>query len=300
MPAHKKGIIALIIANTIWGAASPVFKFALQNISPFLLAFIRFYGAALILLFFTYPHLKILKQDYLKIFLLAFFGITLNITFFFLGLKITSSINAPIIASSGPIFLYLFSILILKEHSHYKVLIGLTVSLIGVLLIIGQPLFTGQLDGQLYGNLLLIIATLASVAHTIIAKEISRSYSATTISFWIFLIGAVTFLPLLIWEIASGSINYSLDHRGIIGIVFGIFLSSAAAYTLFEYGVKYINAQDVGIFTYIDPIVAILIAIPLLGEKLSLIYIMGSVFVFGGIYLAEGRLHYHPFHRLRK
>ena len=72
MSAHQKGILALITANIIWGAASPIFKFALQNISPFTLAFIRFYGATLILLPFAYPYLKIHKKDYLKIFWLSF------------------------------------------------------------------------------------------------------------------------------------------------------------------------------------------------------------------------------------
>src|SRR3989344_934022 len=169
MSAHQKGILALIVANIIWGAASPIFKFALQNISPFTLAFIRFYGATLILLPFAYPYLKIHKKDYLKIFWLSFFGVTVNISFFFLGLKYAPSINAPIIASSGPIFIYLFSIFLLKEKPHYKVFIGLTISLIGVLLIIGQPILTGELDGQLIGNLLLIVAMLSSVIHTIIA-----------------------------------------------------------------------------------------------------------------------------------
>src|SRR3989344_9186052 len=130
MSAHQKGIIALIVANIIWGAASPVFKFSLQNISPFLLAFIRFYGATLIFLPIAFPYLKIQKQDYAKIFWLSFMGITVNISFFFLALKLTPSVNAPIIASSGPIFGYLSSIFILKEKPHPKVLLGLFISLL--------------------------------------------------------------------------------------------------------------------------------------------------------------------------
>lgn len=300
MSAHHKGILALIIANVIWGAASPIFKFSLQNISPFLLAFIRFFGASVLMLVFTYPYLKIQKKDYMRIFWLALFGVTINIIFFFLALKHAPSINVPIIGSSGPIFLYLFSIFILKETPHIKVFIGMAVGLIGVLLIVGQPLFSGVFNGQLLGNFMIIIATFASVVHTIIAKEISSTYKASTITFWMFLIGTISFLPFLIWEITSGQLNYSLDYRGFIGIIFGIFLSSALAYTLFEYGVQNIDAQDVGIFTYIDPIIAVAIAIPLLGEKVSLIYAIGALFVFGGIFIAEGRLHYHPFHRFRK
>lgn len=297
MSAHRKGIIALIIANIIWGAASPIFKFSLENISPFLLAFIRFYGAALIFLPIAYPNFKIQKQDYAKVFWLSFLGITVNISFFFLALRITPSVNAPIIASSGPIFIYLSSIFILKETPHPKVLLGLIISLLGVFTIIGQPIFSGELDGQLLGNLFLIIATLGSVGHTLISKEIIGNYRTSTITFWSFLIGTISFLPFLFWEITSGTLSLALDYRGFIGIIFGVFLSSALAYYLFEYGLKYIQAQDVGIFTYVDPIVAILIAVPLLGEKITPIYLLGSTLVFGGIFIAEGRIHYHPFHR---
>src|SRR3989344_5113821 len=162
MSAHQKGIIALIVANIIWGAASPIFKFSLQNISPFLLAFIRFYGATLILLPFAYPYLKIQKIDFMKVFLLSFFGVTVNIIFFFLALVHSPSINAPIIGSSGPIFIYLLSIFILKERPHTRVLLGLIFSLIGVLIIVGQPILSGELNGQLLGNIFLIIATLGS------------------------------------------------------------------------------------------------------------------------------------------
>src|SRR3989338_6900538 len=99
MPRHRKAILALILANIIWGAASPIFKFSLQNIPPFTLAFIRFYGASLILLVMTYPYLKIERKDWLKMVLLSFFGVTFNISFFFLGLKLAPSINAPFISS---------------------------------------------------------------------------------------------------------------------------------------------------------------------------------------------------------
>lgn len=94
---HNQAILALIAANIIWGAASPIFKFALENIPPFTLAFLRFFGAALILFPFTVKSMWIKREDWLDLFLLSIFGITINITFFFMGLKYAPSINAPII-----------------------------------------------------------------------------------------------------------------------------------------------------------------------------------------------------------
>lgn len=297
---HNKAVFALIIANLIWGTASPIFKLALQNITPFTLAFIRFFGAMLLIFPFSFTSLHIEKKDWVKLLLLSFFGISINITFFFFGLKYAPSINAPIISSSGPVFLYLFSILILHEKRHYKVLIGTIISLVGVLIIVGQPLLTNSLDEQILGNLFFIIAMLGAVGHAVISKEILQKYNALSITFWSFLIGSITFLPMALIEIANFNPLASLDYRGWLGIIFGIFLSSAAGYFLFEWAVKNMEVQEVGIFTYIDPIAAILIAIPLLGETITPIFLFGSILVFSGIIVAEGRLNFHPIHKLKR
>src|SRR5258708_32548408 len=93
----QKAILALILANLIWGAAPPLFKWSLENIQPFTLAFLRFFLGALIILPFCYKNLKIAKKNWLSFFLLAFIGVTINISFFFLSLQKTESINVPII-----------------------------------------------------------------------------------------------------------------------------------------------------------------------------------------------------------
>ncbi|OGG27005.1 hypothetical protein A2960_02565 [Candidatus Gottesmanbacteria bacterium RIFCSPLOWO2_01_FULL_39_12b] len=296
---HNQAIFALIVANLIWGAASPIFKLALQNITPFTLAFIRFFGATILIFPFCISNLSIERKDWLKLVLLSFFGITVNISFFFLGLKYAPSINAPIIGSSGPVFLYLFSILILHEKRHYKVLIGTIISLLGVLIIIGQPLLTNSLDGQILGNLFFVLAMLGAIGHAIVSKEILPKYSAQSITFWSFLIGSITFLPMAAFEILNYNSLTSLDYRGWTGIIFGVLFSSLTGYFLFEWALKNMEVQEVGIFTYIDPIAAILIAMPLLGETITPIFLIGSILVFGGIIVAEGRLHYHPIHKLK-
>src|SRR3990167_8951115 len=115
----RTAVIALIIANIIWGAAPPIFKWALQDIGPYSLAFIRFFLATIIIIPFSYKHLRVKKEDIAEVFLIGFLGVTLNIAFFFLGLKYAPSINASIIGSAGPIFLILFAFLFLREKPKY-------------------------------------------------------------------------------------------------------------------------------------------------------------------------------------
>lgn len=294
--------LALIIANIIWGGASPIFKFALKNIPPFTLAFIRFFFASLLFLPVVFKHRQMIdKKRWLEIFLAGFFGIFINITFFFMGLEKTESINAPIIASSAPILIYLFSIIFLKERAKLKVLLGIFISLIGVLIIVFSPLFfrNHQMNlGRFEGNLFIFLATLGYVVSTIISRDLLKKVNPCLVTFFSFFFSSFLFLILVPTELKNWSFN-QLNFNGWMGIIYGVFFSSAAAYFLFYYGVSKIKAQEVGLFTYIDPVVAVIIAIPLLGEFPNLFYFLGTAFVFGGIYLAEKRIHYHPVDKIR-
>ena len=295
-------VAALIIANIIWGAASPIFKFSLENIPPFTLAFIRFFFAGLILL----PFIKEFKINLTRIelgelILGAIFGISFNISFFFWGLLKSESINAPIIASSGPVFLYFLSILFLKEKPQAKILIGMMIALLGVILIILSPsLFDGKIYafGEIQGNIFFLIATLSAVLHPILQKKIIEKIGAFKVTLISFLIGSITFYPLMLKELQFWSFS-QLNSQGWTGIIFGVFFSSALAYYLYSYGLGKINAQETGVFSYIDPVIAILIAMPLLREYPTIYFLIGSILVFGGIFLAEGRMHWHPLNKLK-
>lgn len=295
-------VLALIIANVIWGGASPIFKFALFNIPPFTLAFIRFFFAGLLFLPWASRNWKELTfKEWIEVILVGFFGITVNISFFFLGLQKTESINAPVIASSGPIFIYLASIIFLKERPKVKVLTGMLTAFLGVLIIIFSPvLLDGKslVLGEVEGNLFIFIAMLGTVFMTIIGRSVLRKVSFIQVSVITFLLASLTFLPFIPNEMAHWNFSY-LNVNGLVGIIYGVFFSSATAYTLFYYGVSKIKAQEVGLFTYIDPLAAVLIAAPLLQEYPNFYYLLGSLLVFGGIYFAEGRIHWHPFHKLK-
>lgn len=296
-------ILALIIANIIWGGASPIFKFALKNIPPFTLAFIRFFTASFLFMPFLkkYWPKKLLKKEWLEIFLVGFFGIFINVSFFFLGVRKTESINVPIIASAGPVFLYFFSIIFLRERPRFKVLFGMIVSFLGVLIIVFSPFFSNKKTiefGQFEGNLLIVLATFGSVMATVFGKKILSKVNPYVLTFFSFLFSSILFLLFVPLELKNWSFS-QLNVNGWVGIVYGIFFSSALAYFCYYYGISKIPAQEVGVFAYIDPVVAVVLAIPLLGEVPDVYFLVGSVLVFLGIFLAEGRIHWHPFKRIK-
>ncbi|OGH53302.1 MAG: hypothetical protein A3G15_04755 [Candidatus Levybacteria bacterium RIFCSPLOWO2_12_FULL_40_10] len=294
----RTAVIALIVANIIWGAAPPIFKWALQDIQPFTLAFLRFFIAAILILPFAYKHLAIKKEDIAEVFLIGFLGVVLNITFFFFGLKYAPSINASIIGSAGPIFLILFAFLFLREKPKKRVIAGSIIGLMGVLVIMFKPLLSAEPNLDLLGNAFFFIAMLGGLGHIIIGRQLLKKYEPLGLTFWSFFIGTLFFLPFFINENLNQTFLSNITIPVIVGVSFGAILCSTLAYFLFFWALKYMPASETGVFVYLDPIVTVLIALPLLGEAPDTFYYIGSLFVFFGIYVAEGRLHYHPLHLL--
>jgi len=289
-------IIALIINSIIWGAAAPIFKWTLQDVPPFTLAFLRFLFAALILLPFVFHKITVHYKHFHKLFLLAFIGIFIHIGTLFVGLQFASSINVPIISAVSPIIMILGSFFYLHEKPRMKVIVGTLLSLAGVLFIVIQPVITHGPDQSLFGNLLFVASMIAMVIYTLLLKKFNLPYPAATIIFWIFLFGALMFAPFFYIEQQTAFTLSSFDFKAIIGIFYGAVLSSIVAYLLYDYGVTYMTGSEIGIFGYLEPIVTILVAMPLLGEVLSFEYLVGSIFVFAGIIIAEGRLRHHHLH----
>ena len=295
--------LALIIANIIWGAGSPIMKLGLTNIPIYTFIFIRFFFASFIFLPFVFKYKqKLIFKDYIKIFLTALVAITIHMSFYFLGLQKTLSINAPIIASASPVFLFFLSVIFLKEKLIFRVFYGMLISLFGVLVIILSPLVTNKninVALSIEGNIFLVLATAASLIAVLLHKKILDKVNPYVLGFWTMFFGSLPFIPLVVKELQTWSFS-QINFAGGFGLMYGLFFNSAIAYTLYYYGLSKINAQEIGLFSYIDPVIAILIAAPLLGEMPDNFFILGALFIFWGIYLAEKRLHWYPFQKLKK
>lgn len=113
-----------------------------------------------------------------------------------------------------------------------------------------------------------------------------------------FLIGSLPLLPAVLWESQSFSLT-QINSQGLIGLTYGVILAAVLAHYLLAFGIKYIRASEVGVFTYVDPIATIVVAVPLLHEVITFPYLIGAALVFLGIFIAEGRVHYHPVHKLK-
>lgn len=288
-------ILALVIANMVWGAGLPIFKHALTNITPFALAFYRFFFASFIFLpFVLKADLRLLKKrDWIEIIVGGFFSIFINITFLFFGLQHAESISGSIFAASQPIFLFILSILVLREKLQPKILSGILLALLGIAIILFFPLLgkpAQHNQGEILGDFYYFISTMGAVTGPVILKNVLRKVNPLIVTYFGFISSALLFFPFMLLELPKAP---PLNVVGLSGVLYGIFGSSATAYFLFNYGTSKLEAQELGIFSYLNPIAAVCIAIPLLHEYPDIYFFIGTALVFLGIFVSEGRLKFH-------
>lgn len=293
----KSAFLYTASAAIIWGATAPIMKLTLSEVPIFSLAFIRMTFASLILAIFIFKKLKVEKRYFGMLFACAATGVSLNLAFFFWGLKLTQAINASFLVASVPIFTILAAYFTLGEKFNLRLILASLVAFAGVALIIGRPAASTNLT-QILGNLLLLAATLSWVAHEIIAKKLLKIYDGATVAFYSMAIGAFTFLPLFLWEFFSNpSWVNNLTLKGTSGILYGIFFASLFAYWAWQKGLSLLPAGQAAFFFYLDPISGTILAIILLGEKLTPQLILGGVLIAAGVILAERGRHLHPLHQ---
>ena len=290
-------ILALLFASLIWGANSPIMKWALTSVPLFSLAFLRFSLATIFIAPIVAKSAKIKKRDLSKIAMAAILGITLNVSLFFLGLKFTYAINAAFIIATIPVFTMVAAIIFLQERLTSKLVIATTFALTGLLLILGAPVLTLGLT-HLVGGLLLILSSLTWVGYEIVSKKLFKTYSASVVTFYSFLIGSVTFLPLAILEfLRNPDWIFHLTTPALVGIFYGAVFSSTMAYFAWQYGLSKIPASQASFFFYLDPVTGVIVSVLLLKEQVTPIFLAGAALIVLGVFWAEHKRKVHPLYK---
>lgn len=292
----NSALLLTALAAVIWGGTAPVMKLTLVQIPVFSLAALRMGFASLILGLLIIKQLKIKKSDYPTFFLAALTGVTLNISLFFLGLKLTEAILVGFLVASVPVLTLLTAHFFLKEKFTPKLAVASVLALIGIAILAGKSTSLSN-SKELIGNLLLIASTISWVAYEIISKKLLKSYSGSVVAFYTMAIGTLTFLPFAIFEFFKNPNWYAgVTTQGTLGLLYGIFFSSLVAYWAWNKGLQMLPAGKAAFFFYLDPISGAILSIILLGEKITSQLLLGGLFIFIAVLVAEQQRKSHPLH----
>lgn len=299
--------LALFIAHLIWGANFVVAKVTLTEFPSMTLAFLRFALASLLIAPFIITETKkvaIDKKDLPKLILVGLLIITFNITFFFEGIVRTSAINASVLSLSVPILSVIAGWIFLKEKVNLVNVFGIFTGFLGALIIIGIPeIFLGNFTPKdMAGNIFILIASISWVIGAILSKELLEKYPSMTVTSIAFLIGTLTFfIPALDEYIKHPGWIENISLLGILGLVYMTILSSISAYFLFEWGLAKTSAGKATLFQYIEPFIAAALAITILGEKINISFLTGSVLIVLGVLLGTmNKESHHKSHKIHR
>lgn len=298
--------LALIVAYLIWGANYVIAKITLQEFPVMGLSFIRFALSTILLIPFLVAHSKVLKvewEDIPKLFLIGLAQVTFSIALFYQGLSLTTSINASVISMISPMLSLLGGWLILRERVYWINLVGVFFGFIGALIILDIPLiFFGNISNNvLLGNFLIFLSAISGVIGGVMSKPMLEKYSSLFVTFSVFLTGALTFaLPAYIEYTKNPDWIFKITILGVLGLLFIVVLSSIVAFFLYDWALEKVDIIKANLFHYMEPAVAASLAVPLLGERISYSFIVGTVLVVLGVYWGTLGKPEHHHHRSRR
>lgn len=225
------------------------------------------------------------KTDGWRFFIAALTGVAANQLLFFKGISLTAAINGSIIMTLTPVFVFVFSALLLKERIHNLKIIGLVSSFMGALIIIYKP-GSSVVVGNWLGDILILLNSLSYGLYLVIVKPLMNKYSARTVTKWIFPIGLLLALPI------GGKQAFSTDFSAFtmeawISGIYVIIAVTVIAYIVNAWSMKRVNPTLVGVYIYLQPLIASIVAILFFNEKLTQLHIISAILIFSGIYLVN-------------
>ncbi len=195
--------------------------------------------------------------------------------------------NVALIVCTTPVLTILLTCLCYKERMTRRLILGSVVALMGV----GFVVLNGTvLKIHPLGDALALVAAIAWAVYSVVIRRFDGKYSMWFVTRKIFFYGIVTMVPFIACGMGGG---LHLD-RLTIPVVFGnvLFLSVVASMLCFyswNLVLEKIGTIRASNYMYTQPLVSLACSVAVLGEPITPIALLGTVFILVGIYIAEKR-----------
>jgi len=284
-----KAHIALFFAQIIYALNYSVAKGLMPMfIQPIALVFMRILGAGILfwIVSLFVKTQKVEKKDMRKMALLAIFGVVINQIFFIYGLSITTPINSAIIMISNPIMVFVFTLILLKERVTITKISGLTLAIVGAVLILR---YRGNFEvgsETILGDVMTLINSASWGIFIVLVKPIMMKYNTVTAMRWMFLFGSIYMIPIGLVETLHTQ-WHGFDGQAIFALCFVVVATTFFAYLLNIYGLQELSANTVSAYIYLQPFLASLFAIALGEDELTTTKIFSGILIILGLYLVN-------------
>lgn len=285
------GHISAFVAYLIFGLNIIVNKdLSNSGISPLALFTFRSVGAGSLFWIISMfrPSEKVERSDFPKILIAAILGFFIcQLTFLYAIPRITP-MDCSIVTSLSPIYTMFIAAIAIKEPITWKKSLGVVISLAGFIFLILNSVSnsSGVTSTQPIGIILMIFNSLSFSLYLGIFKPVITKYSVVTFMKWIFLFTTLMSLPLTAKEIVT--FDYlSLNSTYVWELAFVVICATFITYFLIPVAQKNIRPTLVSMYSYVQPIIAIVISIYVGMDTLTWQKVLAAVTVFGGVLLVN-------------
>lgn len=286
MSTPVKALISLILSAIFGALISIVSRVTVTHTPPMFILFMRFAIASICFAPFIFISKVWTKRNFRKLLMVSVFA-TVNTAFFIWGIQYTTASTSQIIYGAMPVLVILIDSSVRKiRHPLYQI-VGVLIGLLGIVFIFYRSAIEGgtTITGNLIGNIAVLIAMSGWLTYLYLSKEISKQFSPMEIGGMSAIISMLVAFILMLGELGFQQAAIVLDGKILLACLYlGIF-GSFLFYYFFQYAIKYTSPLYVSFSSYLQPIITTIIAGIFLGEQLTANFILGSGFVFAGIFL---------------
>ena len=283
--------IEVTFAVIVWGVSFIATKLALRDLAPVTVVWLRFAIGVIILgIVTTLRHQMSFpkKQDWIYLAILGFLGITFHQWLQSTALVTAQASTTAWIVATTPVFIAILGRIFLREKLGWLQVFGIILAAAGVLLVVSKGNLSVLINGHFGepGDILILISALNWAVFSILSTRGLQEQQATQMMFFVMLIGWL-FTSVLFFTTGNIEDIGNITLTSLIGVSFlGIFCSGLAYLAWYD-GLQAVPASQIGAFLYIEPLVAVIVAWPILGEELLPVSLVGGAIILLGVRLVQ-------------
>ena len=281
------GYLALMVL--IGSSTAPAARFAVRELPAGLLPLVRFGVAGVCLLPVVWRRggnlVRMVREDGGRLALGAALCVPVNQTFFLNGAKLAPTSHVALIYAACPLVVLLLATVLGPERLVPGRLVGVIVSMLGVVVIGLDSLWRGGAAGQatLRGDLLLVGAVISWGAYLTVSKPLIARHGPFTSLAGTFLVGAVLHLPVALITLPSWTPLTSASASAWAGLAFLTLVTTVVGLAFQNLAMQRLDASQVATFNNAGPLLTVTWGVWLFGETVSPALALGGALTLGGI-----------------
>lgn len=285
----------------IWGSTYLLNKIVVSEVSPFLLASIRFLLASLLIFIISISlklSLKITRPQLLNCIIAGFLFLVYGNGVFVWALMYVDSGFAALIAATQPLFVIFLMRILHGNNIQIKSMFGVALGILGMYLLVSQDTLVLNYNSIL-GIIMIFSCVLCwSYASIFVSRANLPSSFFVSTGYQMLAGGIMLFIiSFSIGETWLSPFYWSLKAQGSMALL--IVFGSVVAFSAFNYLLKVVSAEKVSTSAYVNPVIALLLGWYVLDEQISMQSIIAALILLTGVYFINSKKKFAIFNRFR-